>query len=787
MDSPVPKPPPASTAPLPTPEPPPPPPDRGSPRTDRVSAESAAASASVDKGTVLGLPLPADSDVHMPLVRDTSEEMRSTRPNWISDVLSGRSAPERGSARVPLVPGQTIPGTRYRIDRWLGDGGMGQVYEATHVDLERKVALKVLRHEASGVSEASEMFREEAKRAGKIGSEYIAEVYDFTELADGRLMFAMELLDGHSVAAEVSKGPMAPTRVIGVLRQVCKGLAAAHDVKIIHRDVKPENIMLTKKGGREDRVKLLDFGISTVYDENAGAEGHAAGTAHYVAPELVSGVPYGPRVDMYALGCTAYEMLTGMTPFDAASVEELLVAHVQEDPPRMANRNPAVEVPAVLEHVVRRCMEKRPRKRFADMADLEAALCEAQVDAELRTSWDDLPLPEVDAARKASLLERMPDPRAAGPLRRRWVLPAVLGLAGALVLSSVAVAVLLRDRISDEELSQIELLTRDARAEAAQAYYVYPPKDAPDAATAYRKVLELERLDSSQATEAAIGLRDEFAGTLARLGDQYWSRPGGKPFALDYYAQALVFDPELEQAAARARLTTGQLIALQDKAEAGEFTEGELIAAAPLAALAEPDEDKRLEKMAALRDDDEVQSATMSQQLDELIVGEGGESAQEVRERKRAAREARRQASTEEDEAVEDEALVEEVADVDTRDTDGAKRLADRGWQALRSGKASQAEGLFQQALGKDRSNAEAADGLAKVYFDRSQYSRSLRFAKRAVRSSPRDAEYRIRIGDAYYKLFRYDDAMVHYDRAKELGHPGAAKRLAKARAKIHE
>lgn len=741
-------------------------------------------------GTMLGLPTPGESDVSMPVLQtDSAPQLRSTRPAWIDAALAqgDQASVKTQGERIHLVPGAQIPGTRYRIERWLGDGGMGQVYEATHVDLERRVAIKVLRHEASALDEATQMFRQEARRAGKIGSRYIAEVYDFAELPDGRLMFAMELLDGRSVASELRHGPIEAGRAIGLLRQVCKGLHAAHRAKIIHRDVKPENIMLSSTG-RTDEVKILDFGISTVYDDSENARGSTAGTAHYIAPELVSGIPYGPRVDMYALGCTAYEMLTGRTPFEADSVEQMLLAHVQTPPTPMAKRNPAVHVPAALERVVLRCMAKRAADRFGSMAELEAALCEAQIEAALHSTWDDLPLPDVDEERRAALLAGMPDLHHRKGARARWVWPLVTAASVTLALGLGYVALSRSQGVSAEQVSEIETLTRSARTAAARAMYVYPPSSQPDAQTAYGQILALEALASGEAVERADDLRRDFADTLIRLGDQYWAKAGGKPFSLDYYAQALVFDPDRVRAAERAQMTPGQLRALTDKAAGSDFSEGELIAAEPLAALAEADADARLAKMEALRAEGKVRSAVVSEQLDALIEDEGGKSADELaRERRqaRADRAAAVQTTRPQDTDTEASAEADDVSEVDDQDPQRSRDLSKQGWAALAKGQLNQAEPLFRDALAVHANNAEAHDGLAKISFDRSNYAQALRSAKRAVRFAPRNADYRIRLGDSYYKLFRYADALIHYERADELGHRGAARRAAKARANL--
>src|SRR5689334_15096608 len=150
-------------------------------------------------------------------------------------------------ALVPLVPGGMLGGTRYRILGWLGEGGMGVVYEAEHVDLGRKVALKILRSEACRRAHHVEAFRAEARIVASIRSEFIVEIYDFAELADGRALFTMELLQGSTLHNAIAWGPLELSRAIGILRQICKGLAAAHAAGVVHRDIKPENVFLSHR------------------------------------------------------------------------------------------------------------------------------------------------------------------------------------------------------------------------------------------------------------------------------------------------------------------------------------------------------------------------------------------------------------------------------------------------------------------------------------------------------------------------------------------------------------
>src|SRR5688572_14965631 len=158
----------------------------------------------------------------------------------------------------------------------------------------------------------------------------------------------MELLQGPTLADEIANGPLQPGRVIAILRQVCKGLAAAHAAGIVHRDIKPDNIVLETRGGRSDIVKILDFGIATMLDEDSGVRTLGAGTPHYLAPELISGASFDGRADVYAVGCTAYEMLVGHPPFAAdrpVDVEAVLGRHMVDLPDAPGKLRPELGIP----------------------------------------------------------------------------------------------------------------------------------------------------------------------------------------------------------------------------------------------------------------------------------------------------------------------------------------------------------------------------------------------------------------------------------------------------------
>ena len=685
---------------------------------------------------------------------------------------------------VPIEPefgdrfenGSVVPGTRYRVRELIGDGGMGQVYAAEHMDLERTVAMKVLLPALCRAPEALAMFRREARTASKLGAEQIVEVYDFAELPDGRLMFAMELLDGPTLADLLEEGPLSAPRVTAILRQVCKGLAAAHKAGVVHRDIKPENIVLVKnREGRPDTVKILDFGISTILDDKQSDSAVSAGTPYYLAPEFIAGHEFDGRMDQYALGCTAYELLSGKPPFlagEGEGVAEILSKHLDEAPARLSKRAVGVQVPAGLERVVLRCLAKDPAERYADMHALEAALCEAQIDAKLMTSWDDLPLPQdIDPELRDRLLRKMPDPHAPPSHGARNLLYGALavGLGAGAMYYWMPRAVSGGDQapgidaaaVAAPEVTRVETIVADARTAAARSLFVVPSPDDEARLTAYRKVRELEDIagpDKTTAQKQALLLRGEFAATLVRLGDQYWAREGGTEFAVDYYRQALVFQRDQPTASERAGLDPQQLAKFEAKAATAEFTEQELLDAEPLVALAEPDDDKRRRKIKALRTRRKANRGATANRATDRLLAVGERPATETTTAAEAAQNA---------------------------GTQGANDLARTARSALASGKLKQARMFFDRALTFDVDNRAALAGLFDLEFRGGNYRAAVGFAQRLVTAHPLSADGQLKLGDAYAAIDSLVAARTAYTKAVALGSRRSKKKLAKVVSKI--
>ena len=714
------------------------------------------------------------------------------QPTWVAAALDGEPVAPR---RLHLGPGTEIPGTRYRVLGWIGDGGMGVVYEAEHLDIERRVALKVLRSEISAQAHLVELFREEARIAGRVGSQNIVEVYDFIELPDGRWMIAMELLRGRSLLEEINDHTLDVERTIAILRQVCKGLGAAHEAGVVHRDIKPDNIMLQEREQRVDHVKILDFGIASIA-EGPRTDLRQAGTPQYLAPEIIKGDSYDDRADIYAVGCMAYQMLSGHVPFSGDTAAAILSGHLETEPQPLAERCPVGAVPTALADVVMRCLAKEPAGRFDDVRDLEAAICEAQIAAGLTTHWDHLPLPDVEPARRERLVRDMPDPllrsRWTG---RRWAMWGVLflGLASAATAGVVYSLMTGEEAVAnDSSRRQVELLVHRARAAGAKAHWVYPPAEYPDTPTGLTLIEELEgQADTlgSLARDKGGQLREEFTTTLVRIGDEYWEREGGMAFAIDYYAQALVLTPEHEHARERASLTVGELAALRRKARSGGFSEAELADAEILAAMAEPDEADRRERVRSLVA--KKKRPRSSRRLAE-IEGLVGEPIEPEAVAKPSAQVVETPADPSEPEPEPAEPIADSSAAEPTAPAvdkaaakERAKELAREGQRALSSGKTDEAVQLFHRALASYSRNVSALSGLRKVYFERGDYSRAVKFGTKVVKVSPKHGGHRIDLGDALYKALRYSEAKAQYLEAQALGHPKAAGRLAKVKSKL--
>jgi serine/threonine-protein kinase len=269
---------------------------------------------------------------------------------------------------------------RYRIVKKLGEGGMGAVYQAEHALIEKRIALKVLFPELTRRTDLVARFLQEAKSASRIGHENVIDISDFGQSPEGLVYIAMEFLDGHDLGQLLrSEGALTWTRARPILMQIAKALRAAHEHGIIHRDMKPENVFLIQREARPDFVKVLDFGIAKSVGQDDGGPrltqaGMIFGTPEYMSPEQAQGQTPDHRVDVYALGAVMYHLLTGEVPFQSDSFMGILTKHMLEPvvPPR--KRKPELGIPADVEAVCLRALEKDREKRWQDMDAFYRAL-----------------------------------------------------------------------------------------------------------------------------------------------------------------------------------------------------------------------------------------------------------------------------------------------------------------------------------------------------------------------------------------------------------------------------
>lgn len=265
---------------------------------------------------------------------------------------------------------------QYRLKKKLGEGGMGEVYLAEHQLLHRPCAIKVIRQDRLEDPAAFQRFEREVMATARLTHGNIVRVFDFGRTRDGTVFCAMEYLPGMDLDRLVERyGPVVPERAIYILRQVCSALREAHSVGLIHRDIKPTNIILCERGLLYDVVKLVDFGLVHETAPNVSRlteERMAVGTPHYMSPEQISGKELGGPSDIYSVGAVAYFLMTGRPPFEGDDYRRLFAAHLTEPVPPLRQRCPGV--PADLEKVILRCLEKKPADRFPDARSLEQAL-----------------------------------------------------------------------------------------------------------------------------------------------------------------------------------------------------------------------------------------------------------------------------------------------------------------------------------------------------------------------------------------------------------------------------
>jgi serine/threonine protein kinase/tetratricopeptide (TPR) repeat protein len=720
------------------------------------------------------------------------------------------------NTELALPPGEIIAGTRYRIITRVGAGAMGAVYEAEHVDLEKRVALKTLLGASARDAKAIERFRQEAKAASKVGSPFICDVTDFGELPDGQPFYVMDYIDGPSLRRVLEVDKVIPAaRAIAILRQTCKALGAAHEKGIIHLDVKPDNIMLAASGRRGGVVRVVDFGIAGLISAEPAPEGkrpdeRIVGTPDYLAPERIRGKGYDHRSDIYSLGAMSYEMLTGTCPFWHEDLMTTITRHVTEKPKPLRQQAPQVEIPEELERLVMQMLAKNPAERPQSMAVVEAMLCEAQIAARLQTEWDDLELPEVDEDWRRKLAERMPSPRSRK--LRRWAMAsgavAVVGIAAALYFGlrkpkEVYTPVYVEVTKTDEPETVAPWL-RKASVAAASERFLEP---ATDSALYYIEKAEAEAKLLNTASGGAALLRRLYGNQFRSLGNALLEAKL-TDLAAVRFGEALRFLPGDADLRTKLGVVAGTR-APSDKDFEGSSTstgtrkidEPARLAAELFSAVAAGKYSQARMALSRLKDTDGEgrQTARLADEFRRRAeVLWGGGKREQARPLYQIVAEldpkdslSLDRAGGKDDEPAPAPVPVVEPApaaepakagakrkaggaegegyDVSPRDRAASATAASEGAAALARGDLVKAHAAFERAVRADASNPDAVAGLAEVAFENARYTEALDYGRRAVRLQAKRPKYHVVVGDAYFKLLRYDEALAAYNRAAAL------------------
>jgi eukaryotic-like serine/threonine-protein kinase len=365
---------------------------------------------------------------------------------------------------------------RYEIDTVLGEGGMARVFRGTDTVLDRTVAVKILASQFAQDDSSVARFRREAQSAAALNHPNVVSVFD-TGSDDGVHWIVMEFVEGRTLKDVIAEdGALEPNRALQIAREVALALASAHENGLVHRDVKPANIMITPSG----ETKVMDFGIARAVtsagDPTLTKTGFVMGTAAYLSPEQAEGKPVDARSDIYSLGCVLYEMLAGRPPFEGSSPVAVASAHMSAEPEPISKVNPAV--PREVEAVVARAMRKDPEERYQDARDMADDLA--------RVATGEVPLAAAAAGAATEPVHRpggdtrvlpagLPEPLRESFRRSPW-LPAALIGGLLLLLALVAAFVLLsngsreRPRERSQPTTPTETPTSDQPSSVAEAF-----------------------------------------------------------------------------------------------------------------------------------------------------------------------------------------------------------------------------------------------------------------------------------------------------------------------------
>jgi serine/threonine protein kinase len=276
---------------------------------------------------------------------------------------------------------------RYDVQELIGEGGVGLVYKGVLRELKLPVAIKVLRPEVAANKEVLARFQREAATASSIGNPHIVRMVELSVLPNGAAYLAMEYLDGESLAEHMKRGALSVDEAISIGVQIMEALGACHERDVVHRDLKPDNIVLVERDGRPSFVKIVDFGMVRLVGSSSKLtnQGAIIGTPHYMAPEQCKGLTADHRADIYSVGILLYRMVTGKLPFDGDKWLEVLSQQVHAEPVPPSQHLPAGALPRPLEAVILKAMQKEPDQRFQSMREMMQAIGDATSESVLRS------------------------------------------------------------------------------------------------------------------------------------------------------------------------------------------------------------------------------------------------------------------------------------------------------------------------------------------------------------------------------------------------------------------
>jgi eukaryotic-like serine/threonine-protein kinase len=365
-------------------------------------------------------------------------------------------------SQLPPAPTDTdltgkVLNNRYLIEEKIGEGGFGAVYRATQMQMNRKVALKVLHAKMAKDAQVVGRFKREAQASSLLRAPHTVQVYDFDQSPEGIMYLAMEMLQGRSLhAILLQDGPLEPLRMARVMDGIADSLGEAHLQGIVHRDIKPENIFLEPRP-TPDFVKVLDFGIAKIVSgEGMGsgpaltAAGQTLGTLEYMSPEQLMGAQLDGRSDLYALGILSYEMVTGALPFKAKTPGEMITFHLKTTPLPPSKTAPDRGIPPELDQIILKLLAKKREQRYRDTGELRHDLAKL-----LRAGPATLTpgrgmsaapvtaMPRADSAKQAPATDRVVSPFESDEPARRSKGTILLIAALVLAVAAAAVAILL--------------------------------------------------------------------------------------------------------------------------------------------------------------------------------------------------------------------------------------------------------------------------------------------------------------------------------------------------------